>query len=168
MNLIAFYSRAAENYSKGAFVVLKKGNTEVIAEYIKTYVGGDMFKIEQEMPYSDSYNECIDQALKDQKANARPNILNAPQNIDAYDTVYLGFPNYWGTVPMAVMTFLECYDFSGKTIVPFCTHEGSGFGSSVKDIRKLCPAANVEDGLSIVGSNVDSARSVTQAFLKNR
>lgn len=166
MNLIAYYSRAGENYLSGSLKVIKKGNTEVIAEAIKGAVGGEMFKIEQKTPYSEKYNECIDEAIKDQRANARPKVIGLPDNIDKYDVVYLGYPNYWGTMPMAVFTFLESFDFSGKTIIPFCTHEGSGIGSSEKDIRRLCPSAKVEDGSAIFGSKALSSVGEIGKFLK--
>ena len=135
--LVAFYSRADENYVNGVIKSLLTGNTEVAAGMIRDLTGADLFKIEQIQPYSKNYNECIEQAQSDQKRNARPELKDYLEDIDGYDVVYLGFPNYWGTMPMAVFTFLEHYDFSGKKIMPFCTHEGSGLGSSVSDIKKL-------------------------------
>ena len=84
---------------------------------------------------------------------------------DAYDTIYLGYPNYWGTMPMAVFTFLERYDFTGKTIHPFCTHEGSGLGHSEKDIRRLCPGAKVEAGLAIQGGHAKEARKALENWI---
>lgn len=152
--LIAFYSRADENYVNGMLKILDTGNTEVAAGIIKEFTDADMFKIEQIQAYSKDYNECIAQAQADQKRNARPELKSYPDSIDGYDTIYLGFPNYWSTMPMAVFTFLEHFDFSGKTIKPFCTHEGSGMGSSEKDIRQLCPNAKVEKGLAIHGGSV--------------
>ena len=153
-SLIAFYSRADENYVNGVIKVLDIGNTEVAAGIIKELTDADMFKIEQKQAYSKDYNECIAQAQADQKRDARPELKSYPESIENYDTIYLGFPNYWSTMPMAVFTFLEHFDFSGKKIRPFCTNEGSGMGTSVEDIRKLCPGAEVEDGLSIHGSHV--------------
>lgn len=156
--LIAFYSRAGENYVNGMLKVLDVGNTEVAAGIIRELTDADVFKIEQIQDYSKDYNECIAQAQSDQKRDARPELKAYPDSIDSYDTIYLGFPNYWSTMPMAVFTFLEHFDFSGKTIKPFCTHEGSGMGSSVNDIRKLCPAAKVERGLAIHGSSVNRVK----------
>ena len=109
-------------------------------------------------PYAKGYNQCIAQAQEDQKRDARPELKAYPESIDAYDTIYLGFPNYWSTMPMAVFTFLEHFDFSGKIIKPFCTHEGSGMGRSEKDIKRLCPNAKVEKGLAIYGSSVSRSR----------
>lgn len=152
--LIAFYSRADENYVNGLLKILDVGNTEVAAGIISELTGADLFKIEQINPYSESYNECISQAQKDQHQNIRPKLKNYPQTLDKYNVIYLGFPNYWGTMPMAVFTFLEHFDFSGKIIKPFCTHEGSGLGGSIDDIKRLCPNAKVKNGLAIRGGSV--------------
>lgn len=156
--LVAFYSRADENYVNGMIKILDIGNTEVAAGIIKELTDADMFKIEQIQAYSKDYNECIAQARSDQKRDARPELKSYPESIDGYDMIYLGFPNYWSTMPMAVFTFLEHFDFSGKIIKPFCTHEGSGMGSSVNDIKKLCPGARVEKGLAIHGSSVNRSK----------
>lgn len=163
--LVAFYSRADENYVSGAIKDLKVGNTEIAADIIKELCGADIFKIEQEKPYSKKYNDCINEAKADQRANARPKLKSNLESIDDYDTIYLGFPNYWGTMPMAVFTFLESFDFSGKIIKPFCTHEGSGMGNSVSDIKKLCPNADVQSGLAIYGSSVNRAKSDIERWI---
>lgn len=128
------------------------GNTEQAAKILKKITGADLFKIEPVQPYSKDYNICISQAQEDQQRNARPELTHYPESIDQYDVIYLGYPNYWGTMPMQVFTFLEHFDFSGKTICPFCTHEGSGMGRSEADIKKLCPGADVCKGLAIQGS----------------
>lgn len=163
--LIAFYSRADENYVNGVIERLKTGNTEVAAGIIRKLTGADLFKMEQIQPYAAGYNECIAQAQADQRRNARPELKKYPETLAEYDVIYLGFPNYWSTMPMAVFTFLEHFDFSGKTIRPFCTHEGSGMGSSVSDIKKLCPGANVEEGLAIRGGSVNSAEKEIRAWI---
>lgn len=163
--LIAFYSRADENYISGALKTLEVGNTEVAANMIKELTGADIFKIEQAKPYSAEYNACIEEAKNDQNKNARPELKSCPASIDKYNVIYLGFPNYWSTMPMAVFTFLERFDFSGKIIKPFCTHEGSGMGKSVSDIKKLCPNAAVESGLAIYGSRVDRAKSDIEGWV---
>ncbi len=164
--LIAFYSRADENYVSGRIIPLKTGNTEAAAGILRKLTGADLFKIEQMQAYSRDYNACIAEAQADQRRNARPELRAYPESIDEYDTVYLGFPNYWGTMPMAVYTFLEHFDFTGKTIKPFCTHEGSGMGRSEKDIKQLCPGADVEKGLAIHGSNVEKARKDMERWVK--
>ncbi len=163
--LIAFYSRADENYVNGLIKTLEVGNTELAADIIKELTGGDLFKIEQIKPYSKDYNKCIDQAQSDQKRNARPELKSYPESVYKYDVIYLGFPNYWGTMPMAVFTFLEHFDFSGKIIKPFCTHEGSGMGSSINDIKMLCPTANVEKGLPIRGGSVQRSKSDIEKWI---
>lgn len=165
-SLVAFYSRADENYVSGTIRNLKIGNTERAAKVIGNLVGADMFKIEQAEPYSKIYNECIEQARKDQRENARPALLKLPKSLDEYDKIYLGFPNYWSTMPMVVFTFLEAFDFSGKTIYPFCTHEGSGMGSSLSDIKKLCPKAIIKQGLALHGAAVEQAKDKIENWVK--
>lgn len=163
--LVAFYSRADENYVNGMIKTLDIGNTEVAAGMIQKVTDAEMFKMEQMQAYSRDYNECIEQAQSDQRRNARPELKNYPKSIEEYDTIYLGFPNYWGTMPMAVFTFLEHFDFSGKIIKPFCTHEGSGMGNSVKDIEKLCPGAKIEKGLAIRGGSVESSQKEIEKWI---
>ena len=164
--LVAFYSRADENYFGGQYRYIEVGNTEKVANMISEITGADLFKIEQKDAYSADYQECIAEAKKDLQENKRPEVLNLPANLDAYDEIYLGYPNYWGTMPMAVYTFLENYDFSGKKIHPFCTHEGSGLSRTEKDIKKAAKGAKVEKGLAIHGSSVDSAKSSVEKWLK--
>lgn len=163
--LIAFYSRADENYVNGMIRTLEVGNTEVMAGIIKELTGADLFKIEQAEPYARDYNECIAQAQADQRQNARPKLKNYPKTLDGYDVIYLGYPNYWSTMPMAVFTFLEHFDFSEKIIKPFCTHEGSGMGSSVNDIKRLCPTAKVEQGLAIQGGSVERSKKDIEKWI---
>ena len=163
--LIAFYSRADENYVNGVIKTLDIGNTEIAAGIIKELTDADVFKIEQIQAYSKDYNECIAQAQSDQKRDARPELKSYPDSIDGYDTIYLGYPNYWSTIPMAVFTFLEHFDFSGKTIKPFCTHEGSGMGSSERDIKRLCPDTIVEQGLAIHGGSVQRSKKDIEKWI---
>ncbi len=164
--LIVFYSRADENYVSGMLKQLDIGNTEVAAGIIRELTDGELFKLEQVQSYSKDYNECIAEAQADQKRNARPELKRYPDTIEGYDTIYLGFPNYWGTMPMAVFTFLEHFDFDGKIIKPFCTHEGSGMGNSVNDIKRLCPGAKVEKGLAIRGSSVKNSKKDIENWIK--
>ena len=156
--LVAFYSRANENYFGGAMRYVEVGNTEKAARMIADLTGADLFKIEQKAPYAADYRTCIDQAKKDLQAKARPELVALPENLDGYDEIYLGYPNYWGTMPMAVYTFLEAFDFSGKEIHPFCTHEGSGLAGTERDIKKAAAGAEVTKGLAINGSAVDGAK----------
>ena len=166
--LIAFFSRADENYFGGAMRYVRIGNTEIVAGIMKELTGADTFKIEMKDPYSPVYMTCIDEAKKDKQNNARPELTGYLDSIDEYDTIVLGYPNYWGTFPMAVATFLERYDFTGKTILPLCTNEGSGMGSSESDIKKSAKGATVKNGLAITGSKAaDSKDAVKKWFEAN-
>lgn len=164
--LIAYYSRVGENYFGGAYRRIAVGNTEKAANMLAELTGGELYKIEQEQPYSEGYKTCIAEAKADLQKKARPEVLNLPDDLDAYDEIYLGYPNYWGTMPMAVYTFLEHYDFTGKTIHPFCTHEGSGLSDTENDIRKAAHGAAVTKGLAIHGSHVDEAKSALAQWVE--
>ena len=164
--LIAFYSRAGENYFGGAYRRIAVGNTERAAQMLADLTGGALYKIRQAQPYSENYQTCIAQAKADLQKNTRPEVLDLPGDLDAYDEIYLGYPNYWGTMPMAVYTFLEHYDCTGKTIHPFCTHEGSCLSRTVQDIQKAAPGTTVTRGLAIYGSAVDNARSALENWVK--
>ena len=163
--LIAFFSRADENYFGGAMRYVKVGNTEIVVNGMKELIDADTFKIEMKEPYSPVYMTCIEEAKKDLRAKARPELVSLPESIEAYDTVILAYPNYWGTMPMAVFTFLEAFDFTGKTILPLCTNEGSGMGGSERDIKKTCPGADVKKGLSVTGSQAENAKPSVQKWL---
>lgn len=163
--LIAFYSRADENYVNGTIQTLKTGNTKIVADMMKELTGADVFQIEQAQPYAKDYNECIAQAQADQRRDARPELKEYPETLDGYDVIYLGYPNYWSTMPMAVFTFLEHFNWEGKIIRPFCTHEGSGLGSSINDIKSLCPGASVEKGLAIRGGSAGQAKQKISAWI---
>ena len=166
--LIAYFSRADENYFGGAMRYVKVGNTEIVCNLMKEMIDADSFRIEMKAPYSPVYMTCIEEAKRDLRANARPELVAMPENIDGYDTIVLAYPNYWGTMPMAVFTFLEAFDFSGKTVLPLCTNEGSGMGASERDIRRACPGAAVKKGLSITGSQAaNSAGSVRKWLSAN-
>ncbi|MDL2264176.1 flavodoxin [Synergistaceae bacterium OttesenSCG-928-I11] len=143
------------------------GNTREIAGQIQERVGGDLFEIKTVNAYPAEYRACTDVAKKEQNEDARPALSTKVDNMDDYDVVFIGYPNWWGTVPMALFTFFEQYDFSGRTIIPFCTHEGSGLGRSVGDIKKLCPKSTLLEGLAIRGSGVKSAQNDVNSWLKN-
>ena len=149
--LIAYYSRKGQNYWGGSIRDLPKGNTEIVAEMIQKAVGGELFEIDTVKPYSTDYTTCTQEAQAELHANARPELKEYLDSLDGYDTIFVGYPNWWGTMPMAMFTFLERYDLSGKRIIPFCTNEGSGMGSSERDLKKICTGATVERGLSIRG-----------------
>jgi flavodoxin len=156
-SLIAYFSRKGNNYVGGSIINLPIGNTEVVAKKIQELTGSDTFQIKTVKSYPEDYTETTNVAKEELSRNSRPELTETVDDMDFYDVIYLGYPNWWGTMPMAVFTFLESYDFSGKTIMPYCTHEGSGLGRSVSDIKKLCPGSSVLDGLAIKGSSVNGA-----------
>ena len=164
-SLVIYFSRSGENYFGGERKKIEKGNTEVIAEYIQEFDGADLFKVEPAVEYPADYMQCIDVAKKEQQSDARPEIKETLDSIDDYDTIYIGFPNWWGTLPMPMFTQLEQLDFSGKVVKAFVTHEGSGFGSSEKALKKLCDGAEIKKGLSIPGSKVYDAKESIKAWL---
>ena len=165
-SLIAYYSRKGNNYVGGGVKGLPVGNTEVAAGIIRKLTGSVSFKIDTVKAYPAGYDETTRVAQLEQRQNARPEIIGRVDDMDEYDVVFLGYPNWWGTMPMPVFTFLEAYDFSGKTIVPFCTHGGSGMGHSESDIKKLCPTAKVAKGLAIRGGSVQNAESAISDWLR--
>ena len=164
-SIVIYFSRSGENYFGGELKNIEKGNTEVIAEYIQELDNADLFKVEPAVEYPADYMKCTDLAKKEQQADARPEIKEALNNIDAYDTVYIGFPNWWGTMPMPMFTQLEQLDFTGKTVKPFVTDEGSGVGSSEKDLNKLCAGAIIKKGLSIPGASVYDAKEAVKSWI---
>src|SRR5512139_1369531 len=161
--LIAYFSRAGENYNVG---YLKVGNTAVMAGYIHERLSGsDIFEIEPVVPYPDKYDECTEVAKKEQRENARPAVKTQIADINKYDVIYIGYPIWWGTMPQIMFTFLEEYNLSGKTIIPFCTHEGSSFGRSVDVLKKKCPKSNFLNGLAVRGSDVKKAQQEVNAWI---
>jgi flavodoxin len=163
--LIAYYSRKGRNYAGGRIVNLPVGNTETAAKMIQEITGGNLFEIRTVKTYPVDYTETTKVAQDELRQNARPDLAAHIDNLDDYDTIILGYPNWWGTPPMAIFTFLEEYNFNGKTIFPFCTHEGSGMGRSENDIKHTCPSAKVEKGLSIVGRNVNNASGAIKSWI---
>ena len=164
--LIAYFSRADENYFGGEMKYIEKGNTEIVAEKIEKMIDADVFKIEMKTPYAKEYMTCINEAKEHKNKGIRPELKAFPESIDDYDKIILAYPNYWGTYPMAVLTFLEHFDFSGKTIYPLCTNEGSGMGSSESDLKKALPNAVIKKGLSLTGSSVNHSDQKIQSWLK--
>ena len=135
--LIVYYSRKGENYWNGSVKNLKKGNTEIVAEMIADMIGGDLFEVDTIKPYAADYYACIDEAKVELREKARPELKGYMDSLDGYDTIFVGYPNWWGTMPMAMFTFLERYDLTGKRILPFCTNEGSGMGESERDLKNI-------------------------------
>jgi flavodoxin len=162
-SIIIYFSRADENYSVG---YINKGNTEVIAEYIRDLTGSSMFKVERKEPYARDYQTCIDEAQVEQNNNERPELVNTLESIDEYDTVYIGAPVWWGVLPQPMVTQLEKLNFEGKKVRIFTTHEGSGLGSIPSQVKRICVGANVDlNGLAIRGSSVNSAKNRVEDWI---
>lgn len=165
--LIVYYSRKGENYWNGEIKNLEKGNTEAAAEIIADATGGRLFEVETVKPYPADYYACTEAAKKELRDNARPELKSFVESMDGYSDIFVGYPNWWGTMPMAMFAFLGRYNMSGKRIMPFCTNEGSGMGNSERDLKKLCPGAKVERGLAIHGAEVSSSRAKIEEWLKS-
>ena len=164
--LIAYFSHTGENYFGGQIRNISEGNTAVVAKFAQKATGGDLFQIQTVKEYPVNYKECTEVAAAEGRANERPALKGSLPDIAGYDTIILGYPCWWGTMPQAVFTFLESADFSGKKILPFCTHEGSGMGRSESDIKKLCPQATVAKGLAVSGSRCQSAEAGVRKWLE--
>ncbi len=165
--LVAYFSHTGQNWFGGGIVNLVKGNTEVVAEYIRDITGADMFKIETSKPYPDNYNECTDLAKEEKNKDVRPTLKKLPAgDLSEYDVIFIGGPVWWGTYPMAVFTFLERYNFDGKIIMPFVTHEGSHLGESVEDVKNMLKDADIKPGLALYGSNVGVSREEVEKWIQ--
>lgn len=160
-SIVIYFSRADENYSVG---YIDKGNTEVIAEYIRDIIGADMFKVEPKIPYSKDYDTCIEEA-KMRQANHNAEILEEVPNLADYEVIYIGAPIYWGDMPEEMVTALKDIDFTGKIIRPFTTHEGSGLGDIPDQIKRVCNGANVVEGLAVRGALVNSSRNIVEDWV---
>lgn len=158
--LVAYFSRTGENYGVG---MIEKGNTEIIAEIIAEETGADLFHIQTVNSYPENYDECTEVAQQEKTEAARPELTDVVDNFDDYDVIYLGYPIWWADMPMAVYTFLESYDFTDKTILPFCTHAGSGISGTVDNIEAICIGAEVLDGFSITGTTAQNEKETAKA-----
>lgn len=162
--LVAFFSRTGENFFPGGIKTIEKGNTHIAAEQIAEICDADLFEIKAVDAYSDIYKECVARAMQEHSEDARPELVE-DMDISGYDVIFVGYPNWCGTMPMPVWTFLENHDWAGKVICPFCTNEGSGLANSVKDIEKLAPAAILKEGLSIKGSQVQESKDIIKEWI---
>jgi len=142
------------------------GNTREIANQIHKSVGCDVFEILTVKPYPHDYDAVVKQAKQELDSGYKPALKTKIENIKSYDLIFIGYPIWWSTIPAPVRTFLSEYDFSGKIIVPFCTHEGSGTGRSATDISKLCPKSSVLDGVAIRGRDVKTAQNKVSEWLR--
>lgn len=141
------------------------GNTRQIANMIHNKIGGDIFEIKTKAPYSSDYNTVVNQAQQEQKQNARPVLASSVKNMSEYNIVFLGYPNWWSDLPMPVFTFIESYNFSGKTVIPFCTNGGGGFGRGVNSMKSKMPGAKFWDGFEINGSSAAGAQDDVNKWL---
>lgn len=147
--------------------VLAPGNAAKIADWIQQEVGGDLFSIVVEDPYSSDYDECLDRAADEKADNARPALVNHVSNMEEYDIVFIGFPNWWYTLPMPVLSFVDEYDFSGKTIIPFCTHGTGGLSSTIRDLTAALPDdVTILDAIGVYRPDVDSSRPAVRKWIK--
>ena len=141
------------------------GNSRTLAGYARDITGGDIFEIVPTQPYPSQYRATTEQAREEQNNNYLPEIKNQINNLSSYDTIILVYPNWWGTIPQIVKRFLQDNDFSGKTIAPICTHEGSRMGRSLTDIRVLCPNSTITEGLDVRGGSVGGARNTVRDWI---
>lgn len=141
------------------------GNTETVANYIHEEIGGDIVKLETVQTYPEDYDELVDYAREEQRDNTRPELETAIENIEQYDTIFLGYPNWWGDMPMPIYSFLDQYDLSNKTIAPFITHGGSGLSGTPANIANEEPDAVVTEGLAINGDDVDDCQDEVNEWL---
>lgn len=147
--------------------VLSPGNAELIANWIAEETGGDLFSIKTQNKYSSDYDECLNQARKERDNNERPALVGRVNNIDDYDVIFLGFPNWWYTCPMAVFTFVESYDLEGKTIIPFCTHGTGGLSRTIRDLKKLLPEnCEVLEPIGVYRPEVKNSKSRVLDWLR--
>ena len=164
--LVAYFSLAGEQYGVG---VVEEGNTSIIAHMIAEQTGADLFEIKPETLYPTTYQELLDVSQQEMADNARPEIVGTVDNMADYDTIFIGYPNWWGDMPMIVYNFLESYELSGKTIVPFCTHGGSGLSNTESTIADIT-GGTMKDGFAIPGTTAqndrDTARSKVTEWLK--
>jgi flavodoxin len=143
------------------------GNTELIAEMIARETGGDLFRITTQKKYAADYDEVVNYARREPKEDRRPVLSSHVENMKDYDVVFIGYPIWWYTMPMAVYTFVEEYDLSGKTIVPFCTHGGSRLSGTVEELQRLLPKSTVLSGFEVYGERAADAEADVKAWIKN-
>ncbi len=164
--LIVFFSHAGENYGAFGIENLKVGNTCVAAQKLSAIINASAEEIIAKQEYPHVYSQCTELAKKELKSSARPALANDPDPSD-YDVIYLGYPNWWGTMPMPLWTWLEAHDFTGKTVYPFCTNEGSSMGSSEQDLKKLVPNADVQKGLAVYGHDAGHCEEALNNWVLN-
>lgn len=161
--LVVYFSRAGENYAVGN---IKKGNTCIIAEMIAEETDGALFQVEPVREYPNDYTKCTEVAQQELNSNARP-AIKGDIDVENFDVVCIGYPVWWGDMPMPLYTFIEKHDWQGKTVVPFCTHEGSGLADTENKLRKACVGATVLKGLAVRGATAQNSRDEARKTVKN-
>ena len=156
--LVVVFSRADENYNVGT---ITKGNTMILAEMIASKTGADLFELKPAKKYPADYDTCIDVAKKELNAGARPAIAE-DKDVSEYDTIFFGYPIWWGDLPMCFYTFIEGHDWNGKKIIPFCTHEGSGLAGTERNLKRVLKGAEVMKGLAVRGSTAQNDRAASE------
>ncbi len=164
--MLAYFSRAGENYYYGGRTNLTVGNTEVLAGMIRGLFACDVHRIEPADPYPVDYEETVRRNVREQDADARPVIANPLASIEGYDIVLLGSPIWNVRAPMIMSTFAESFDFTGKTIFPFTTYAVSGLGTTVRDYASSCPGATIGEGLAVRGEEVTGAGADVESWLR--
>ena len=162
--LVVYFSHAGENHNVG---VIEEGNTAKMGKIIAEQMGADIFELVPVVEYPMDYDSCLDVATEEQRTDARPEYVDEIENWEQYDTVFIGYPIWWGEIPNIVYTFMEAYDFTGKTVIPFNTHEGSGQARSQRDIEELLTNATVLKGLAVRGSKAQNDAEGTGTDVAN-
>ena len=165
--LVVYYSRKGENHTPDGIQVLEKGNTAYAAEHIQQALQADIFEIDTVKPYAENYRQCCMEAVAEMKSNARPALKAFVPDVSKYDAIFVCYPCWCGTAPMAVFTFLEHYDLSGKKLIPLCTHEGSGMANGPRDIARSCPGATVTEGLAVRGHQAKDSFEMIARWAKD-
>lgn len=163
--IVIYYSRDGYNYVNGKIVFLEKGNTECVVEMISAYTPVDIFRIEPCKEYDSDYTKCTQQTKQELQKQARPELKEYLPSIDSYENIIIAGPCWWSTYPMCVFSQLEKLNFQDKKIFPIMTHEGSGLGSSITDLSKVCPGAHIQKGFAIHGSDVMYAKDMIEKWV---
>lgn len=161
--LVVFFSRTGENYAVGN---IKKGNTHIIAEMIAEETDGTLFQVEPLKAYPANYTKCTEVAKQEMESKARP-AIKGDVAVEDYDVIYIGYPTWWGDMPMPVYTFIEKHNWQGKTVVPFCTHEGSGLSDTENKLKKACEGATILKGLAILGTTAQKSQEQARKTVIN-
>ncbi|WP_071131247.1 flavodoxin [Enterococcus timonensis] len=165
MTAVLYFSRADENLINGKPEKLTKGNTQIVAEKIALKLGCQSYCIEPAVPYPNNYQDTVGRAKKEKNSQYYPELKEISLDLSQEKNIFLGFPNWWGTYPRVIASFLRDYSMDGKMIYPFCTHEGSAFGNSLADLKKTCPKSVIQTGLSVQGSRVAKSDEAVKNWL---